>query len=319
VFIASVRAYKSRLSTGDVAGADAQRAMIVEKFINAGELQVNLASWTVEETLARAASRDAHCFDAAADEICKLMSTDIWHKFIKSVEYLSLTAVERHSAYSTALVLRSGATQPAVSGCAANRQHKKVLLPPQQTIAPAHCSALHKAAAAAAAAASDVDDGNSSSSTSTSSTSTSSTSCASSRSSMISSSSMSALPSYSASGASSSSSRRGITSSSSMGKLTSYGTTATNISSGTSSKPLRRSSIDSPRPGAFTNGPFFGNSSTGDRYISSTGGCADRYNNNSSNNKWQKLQCEVEAVASGLKVLGAAQEHLAARSALLLD
>eukprot|EP00953_Heterococcus_sp_UTEX-ZZ885_P032539 16987-Heterococcus_DN1.PRE.3 len=317
VFIASVRAYKSRLSTGDVAGADAQRAMIIEKFINAGELQVNLASWTVEETLSRAASRDAHCFDAAADEICKLMSTDIWHKFIKSVEYLSLTAVERHSAYSTALVLRSGVA-PAVSGCAANRQHRKVLLPPQQTIAPAHCSALHKAAAAAAAAA-DVDDGNSSSTSSTSSTSTSSTSCASSRSSMISSSSMSALPSYSASGARSSSSRRGITSSSSMGKLTSYGTTATSISSGMSSKPLRRSSIDSPRPGAFTNGPFFGSSSSGDRFNSSSAGCADRYNNSSSNNKWQQLQCEVEAVASGLKVLGAAQEHLAARSALLLD
>jgi Regulator of G protein signaling domain len=104
MFIASVRAYKSKLAAGDSAGADAQRAMIVEKFINAGELQVNLSSWTVQHTLMCAASSDAHCFDAAADEICKLMSTDIWHKFTRSVEYLSLTAEERNSGYSTALV-----------------------------------------------------------------------------------------------------------------------------------------------------------------------------------------------------------------------
>jgi Regulator of G protein signaling domain len=104
MFIASVRAYKSMFAAGDSAGADAQRAVIVEKFINAGELQVNLSSWTVQHTLMCAASSDAHCFDAAADEICKLMSTDIWHKFTRSVEYLSLTAEERNSGYSTALV-----------------------------------------------------------------------------------------------------------------------------------------------------------------------------------------------------------------------
>jgi Regulator of G protein signaling domain len=103
MFIASVRAYKSKFAAGDSAGADAQRAVIVEKFINAGELQVNLSSWTVQHTLMCAASSDAHCFDAAADEICKLMSTDIWHKFTRSVEYLSLTAEERNSGYSTAL------------------------------------------------------------------------------------------------------------------------------------------------------------------------------------------------------------------------
>jgi Regulator of G protein signaling domain len=304
VFIASVRAYKSKLSTGDTAGADAQRAVIIEKFINAGELQVNLPSWTVEETLTRAARKDPRCFDAAADEICKLMSTDIWPKFIKSVEYLSLTAVERSSAYSTALVLRSAAAAAAVTGCAAGKkrqqQHTKInvnVLPLPQMAAPAHCSAL-----------TDVDDGNSSS---TSSTSTSSTSCASSHSSMTSSSSMSALNSTS----SNSISRRSITSSKSMGALMTSSSSSSSASASTSGsiRPLRRSSVDSPRPGAFTtNGQqhFFNSNSSDD----------SRYNsNNSNNNKWQKLQCDVEAVANGLKVLGAAQQHLAERSALLLD
>jgi Regulator of G protein signaling domain len=153
VFIARVRAYKSKLAAGDTAGADAQRAVIIEKFINAGELQVNLSSWTVQHTLVRAASSDAHCFDAAADEICKLMSTDIWHKFTRSVEYLSLTAEERNGAYSTALVEHPSAAA-AVSNDCRSEVHKQ-----QAQMAPAHSGAL--------TAAADDDDGYCSSTCST--------------------------------------------------------------------------------------------------------------------------------------------------------
>jgi Regulator of G protein signaling domain len=121
VFIASVRAYKSKMQTGDVAGVDLQRAMLIENFILGGELQVNLPSWIVEETILRATRRSEHCFDAAADEVCKLMSTDTWPRFTCSVEYLSLTAVERQSAYRL-----YSKTLMSSSGCVAYKQHKRL-------------------------------------------------------------------------------------------------------------------------------------------------------------------------------------------------
>jgi Regulator of G protein signaling domain len=121
VFIGGVRAYKSKMQTGDVAGVDVQRAMLIESFILGGELQVNLPSWIVEETIVRATRRSEHCFDAAAAEVCKLMSTDTWPKFTCSVEYLSLTAVERQSAY-----MLSSKTLMSSSGCVAYKQHKRL-------------------------------------------------------------------------------------------------------------------------------------------------------------------------------------------------
>jgi Regulator of G protein signaling domain len=126
VFIASVRAYKSKMQMGDVAGVDAQRFMLIENFILGGELQLNLPSWIVEETIVRATRRSPNCFDAAADEVCKLMSTDIWPRFACSAEYLSLTAVERQSAYSAALVLQSSTPRMSSSGCVAYKQHRRL-------------------------------------------------------------------------------------------------------------------------------------------------------------------------------------------------
>jgi hypothetical protein len=126
VFIASVRVYKSKMQSGDVAGVDAQRAMLIETFILGGELQVNLPSWIVQETNLRSKCKGAHCFDAAADEVCKLMSTDTWPRFTCSAEYLSLTSVERQSAYSAALVLRSSTPLMSSSGCVAYKQHRRL-------------------------------------------------------------------------------------------------------------------------------------------------------------------------------------------------
>eukprot|EP00953_Heterococcus_sp_UTEX-ZZ885_P014410 8164-Heterococcus_DN1.PRE.15 len=119
MFIVSARTYKCKMQSGDAAGVDTLRAMLIERFIFSGELQVNLPSWIVEETILRTQRRSAHCFDAAADEVCKLMSTDTWPKFTRSAEYRSLTVVERHSAYSIASMARSASPLLSSSGCVA--------------------------------------------------------------------------------------------------------------------------------------------------------------------------------------------------------
>jgi Regulator of G protein signaling domain len=99
-FIIAVGLYKGKLAAGDTAGADAHRTAVCEKFISPGELQVNLPFATVVATLKSAASNDVHCFDAAADEVLALLSTDIWPQFRRSAEYAALTAAERSSAYA---------------------------------------------------------------------------------------------------------------------------------------------------------------------------------------------------------------------------
>jgi Regulator of G protein signaling domain len=124
-FIVSVRTYKSKMQTGDIAKADEQRAMLIETFIVGGELQVNLPSWVVEDTIMRATRRSAHCFDAAGDEVCRLMSTDTWPTFTRSAEFLSLTALESRSAYSTAPMLRPAIPLMHSSGCVAYTQQKR--------------------------------------------------------------------------------------------------------------------------------------------------------------------------------------------------
>jgi Regulator of G protein signaling domain len=108
-FIVAVGLYKGKLAAGDTAGADAVRAALCEKFISPGELQVNLPFATMVDALKSAASNDLHCFDAAADEVCKLLSTDIWPQFRRSAEYAALTAAERQSAYAVSSSSNSSA------------------------------------------------------------------------------------------------------------------------------------------------------------------------------------------------------------------
>jgi Regulator of G protein signaling domain len=131
-FIIAVGLYKGKLAAGDTAGADAHRTAVREKFISPGELQINLPFATVAATLKRAASSDVHCFDAAAEEVCKLLSTDIWPQFRRSAEYAALTAAERSSAYAV------NTSTSSTGGTAVHKQkqqRKKQQQQPQQVAA----------------------------------------------------------------------------------------------------------------------------------------------------------------------------------------
>jgi Regulator of G protein signaling domain len=101
-FLSARRYYLSKLADSEPAASDARRAAIVKLFVSDNaDMQVNLSSALRVETLKRAEQSLDSCFDDAADEICKLMSTDIWPKFVRSKEYAALTPEERSAARTT--------------------------------------------------------------------------------------------------------------------------------------------------------------------------------------------------------------------------
>jgi Regulator of G protein signaling domain len=161
-FIIAVGLYKGKLAAGDTAGADAHRTAVCEKFISPGELQVNLPFATVAATLKSAASSDVHCFDAAAEEVCKLLSTDIWPQFRRSAEYAALTAAERSSAYAV------NTSTSSTGGTTVHKQQK------QQRKQQPQRNEQQQQQVAAVAPSEEKDDGNISSASSSSSSSSSS-------------------------------------------------------------------------------------------------------------------------------------------------
>jgi Regulator of G protein signaling domain len=117
-FLSARRYYLSKLADSEPAASDARRAAIIKLFVSDNaDMQVNLSSALKVETVKRAEQSLDNCFDAAADEICKLMSTDIWPKFVRSKEYAALTPEERSSAPTTiATAAKLNAEKTAADG-----------------------------------------------------------------------------------------------------------------------------------------------------------------------------------------------------------
>jgi Regulator of G protein signaling domain len=128
-FLSARRYYLSKLADSEPAASDARRAAIVKLFISDNaDMQVNLSSALRVETLKRAEQSLDSCFDDAADEICWILSTDIWPKFVRSKEYAALTPEERSAARTTvadARLERDSRASPALTDCSTHSTYKE--------------------------------------------------------------------------------------------------------------------------------------------------------------------------------------------------